>query len=171
MSQPSWIGRTIGDRYQIQELIGQGGMSAVYKANDPNLRRVVAVKLIHGHLSSDPQFVRRFEEEAAAVAQLRHPNIIQVFDFNHDDETYYIVFEFIPGESLQDRLKRLDDSDRKMPVDEVVEFGMNVGDALDYAHKRGIIHQILDKKNTSLPASQIGTKKLPSFWILDADAC
>jgi serine/threonine-protein kinase len=125
-------------------------MSAVYKANDPNLRRVVAVKLIHGHLSSDPQFVRRFEEEAAAVAQLRHPNIIQVFDFDHDDETYYIVFEFIPGESLQARLKRLDNSDRQMPIDEVVKFGANVGDALDYAHTRGIIHRDIKPANVML---------------------
>ena len=84
MTQSSWIDQTIGGRYEIQELLGQGGMSAVYKANDPNLRRIVAVKIIHPHLSSDAQFVRRFEEEAAAVAQLRHPNLIQVFDFNHD---------------------------------------------------------------------------------------
>ena len=98
MSQPSWIGKTLGERYQIVELLGQGGMSAVYKANDPNLRRVVAIKLIHGHLSNDPKFVMRFEEEAAAVAQLRHPNIIQVFDFANDGDTYYIVFEFVPGE-------------------------------------------------------------------------
>ncbi len=68
MSPQNWIGKTIGERYEITELLGQGGMSAVYKANDPNLRRVVAVKLIHSHLSDDPKFVRRFEEEAAAVA-------------------------------------------------------------------------------------------------------
>ena len=82
MSQPSWIGYTLGGRYQIEEMLGQGGMSSVYRATDPNLRRTVAVKLIHPHLSGNPEFVRRFEEEAAAVAQLRHPNIIQVFDFN-----------------------------------------------------------------------------------------
>ena len=109
MTKASWIGQTIGGRYEIQELLGQGGMSAVYKANDPNLRRVVAVKLIHPHLSSDEEFVRRFGEEAAAVAQLRHPNIIQVYDFNHDDDTYFIVFEFVPGETLQGRLETHED--------------------------------------------------------------
>lgn len=78
MAKSTWIGKSLSGRYQIEELLGQGGMSAVYKATDPNLKRVVAIKMIHAHLSSDPGFVSRFEEEAAAVAQLRHPNIIQV---------------------------------------------------------------------------------------------
>ena len=120
--EPTWIGRTIGGRYQIESLLGQGGMSAVYKATDPNLRRAVAVKIIHPHLSSDQDFVRRFEEEAAAVAQLRHPNIIQVHDFNHEGSTYYIVFEFIPGESLQSWLKRLNETNRQMEFDEVIKI-------------------------------------------------
>ena len=88
MKTNDWIGKSLAGRYKIEELMGQGGMSAVYKANDPNLKRVVAIKLIHEHLSSDPGFVSRFEEEAAAVAQLRHPNIVQVFDFNVEDGTY-----------------------------------------------------------------------------------
>ena len=96
MNAPSWIGKTLGGRYQIEQLLGQGGMSAVYRGNDPNLRRAVAIKLIHAHLSSDPRFLHRFEEEAAAVAQLRHANIIQVFDFNQDEGTYYMVMEFVP---------------------------------------------------------------------------
>ena len=87
MAQNDWVGKTLSNRYQIEELLGQGGMSAVYKARDPNLGRVVAVKLIHQHLSNDGEFVRRFEEEAKAVAQLRHPNIIQVYDLN-DYKTY-----------------------------------------------------------------------------------
>ena len=82
MDQPTWIGRTLGNRYRIDAPLGQGGMSAVYKATDPNLKRVVAVKLIHSHLSTDPSFVQRFESEASAVASLRHPNIVQVYDFN-----------------------------------------------------------------------------------------
>ena len=98
MSQGSWIGQSLSGRYKIEERLGQGGMSAVYKATDANLRRVVAIKMIHSHLSGNPDFVRRFEEEAAAVAQLRHPNIIQVFDFNHDGDEYYMVLEFVPGE-------------------------------------------------------------------------
>ena len=69
MGQPTWIGQTLNGRYRIEELLGQGGMSAVYKATDPNLRRVVAIKLIHTHLSNNPDFVRRFEEEADVLGR------------------------------------------------------------------------------------------------------
>ena len=84
MSSTDWIGKKLAGRYLIEELLGQGGMSSVFKANDPNLMRVVAIKMIHEHLSTDPGFVARFKEEAAAVAQLRHPNIVQVHDFNSE---------------------------------------------------------------------------------------
>src|SRR5215213_5982207 len=114
MEHPTWIGRILSSRYRIEALLGQGGMSAVYKATDPNLKRVVAVKLIHPHLSSDPLFLQRFESEASAVASLRHPNIVQVYDFNADNAVYYMVLEFIPGETLQDRLKRLADNGRSL---------------------------------------------------------
>lgn len=147
MSEPTWIGRTIGGRYQIEDLLGQGGMSAVYKATDPNLRRVVAVKIIHPHLSGDQEFVRRFEEEAAAVAQLRHNNIIQVHDFSHDGGTYYIVFEFVPGESLQSWLKRLNESGRRMDYKEAASIAARVADALDYAHQKGLIHRDVKPAN------------------------
>jgi serine/threonine protein kinase len=69
MPKSKWIGKTLSKRYVIDEMLGQGGMSAVYKATDPNLKRVVAIKIIHPHLSNDPDFVKRFEEEATAVAQ------------------------------------------------------------------------------------------------------
>ena len=150
MTQSSWIGRTISDRYEIQELLGQGGMSAVYKANDPNLRRVVAVKIIHPHLSSDPEFVRRFEEEAAAVAQLRYPNLIQVYDFNHDEETYYIIFEFVPGESVEMRLKRMKTAERPMDIAEVTEIVAQTADGLQYAHTKGLIHRDIKPANIML---------------------
>ena len=114
MKQPRWIGQTLSGRYKIEELLGQGGMSAVYKATDPNLRRVVAIKIVHPHLSSEPSFIRRFEEEAAAIASLRHPNIVQVFDFNTDEDINYMVMEYVPGETLQARLKRLNKNERKM---------------------------------------------------------
>ena len=102
MNGQSWIGKTIAGRYQINDLLGQGGMSAVYSAYDPNLRRNVAIKLIHAHLSTDPNFIGRFKEEAAAVARLRHPNIVQVHDFNIDDGTYYMVMEFLECLSRKD---------------------------------------------------------------------
>jgi serine/threonine protein kinase len=150
MALPSWIGRSLGGRYQIESLLGQGGMSAVYKATDPNLKRVVAVKLIHPHLSSDPQFVQRFEEEAKAVASLRHPNIVQVFDFNSDQGVYYMVLEFVPGETLHDRLQRLSGQGRTLPMVDALKFTLNICAALEYAHQRGIIHRDIKPANIML---------------------
>ena len=125
-------------------------MSAVYKATDPNLKRVVAVKLIHAHLADNIQFVTRFEEEAAAVAKLRHSNIIQVFDFDHDEGTYYMVMEFVPGETLIDRLKRLKQVNRHLPVAESLAILSQVCDAVDYAHKRGLVHRDIKPANIML---------------------
>jgi len=150
MSQPTWIGRTLSGRYRIDALLGQGGMSAVYKATDPNLKRVVAIKLIHAHLSGDNQFIKRFEEEAAAVASLRHPNIVQVFDFNVDEGTYYMVLEFLPGETLQDRLKRLSDEKRLFSIEESIQYTLNICDALGYAHSRGMVHRDIKPANIML---------------------
>jgi eukaryotic-like serine/threonine-protein kinase len=150
MNRPSWLGYTIGGRYKIEELLGQGGMSSVYKATDPNLRRTVAVKLIHPHLSSNADFVRRFEEEAASVAQLRHSNIIQVYDFNHDDDTYYMVLEYVPGETLQQRLMDLRATEDTMPLQTVVQIGASLADAIAYAHQRGMIHRDIKPANVML---------------------
>ena len=150
MAQPSWIGYKLNDRYQIEQELGAGGMSAVYKANDPNLKRIVAIKLIHSHLSGNPDFVRRFETEASSVAQLRHPNIVQVYDFNHDGETYYMVLEFVPGESLQERLERLSKEGKKMSVDTVIDLAAKTCDAVDYAHKRGLVHRDIKPANVML---------------------
>lgn len=150
MPKSRWTGKKLSNRYLIEEMLGQGGMSAVYKATDPNLRRVVAVKLIHTHLSDNPDFVKRFEEEAAAVAQLRHPGIIQVYDFNQDDDVYYMVLEFVPGETIQDHLKRLNESGRRLPISKVMEYMAKVCDAVDYAHQRGMIHRDIKPANIML---------------------
>ena len=165
MAKSTWIGKSLSGRYQLEELLGQGGMSAVYKATDPNLRRVVAIKLIHAHLSNDPGFVRRFEEEATAVAQLRHPNIIQVFDFNHDDESdsYYMVMEFVPGETVQQHLERLNKSGRKLSSTKAIEYMLDICDAVGYAHQRGMIHR--DIKPANLMISVTGQAILMDFGI------
>jgi tRNA A-37 threonylcarbamoyl transferase component Bud32 len=150
MSQNDWVGKTLSGRYQIEELLGQGGMSAVYKAMDPNLRRVVAVKMIHPHMSDNEEFVRRFEEEATAVAQLRHENIVQVYDFNNDSGTYYMVLEFVPGETLQQRMKRLQAAGRQLSYTDAIKFIIDVCEAADYAHKRGMIHRDIKPANVIL---------------------
>jgi serine/threonine protein kinase/formylglycine-generating enzyme required for sulfatase activity len=163
MANSSWIGKIIGGRYKIEELLGQGGMSAVYKATDPNLRRVVAIKMIHSHLSTDPGFLRRFEEEAAAVAQLRHPNIVQVYDFHHDGDTYYMVLEFVPGETLQDHLRRLNSVNRHLATNDVIQYSAGICDAVDYAHQRGLIHR--DIKPANIMLSVMGQAILMDFGI------
>ncbi len=145
--QPTWIGKTIGGRYYIKELLGRGGMSSVYKAEDPNLQRTVAVKIIHPHLSENPEFVKRFEQEAAAVAKLRHPNIMQVHDFNHDNGVYYIIFEYIPGQPLDIKLKTLKDAGIKMPIQDAVGLMIPLCEAVAYAHGRQMIHRDLKPSN------------------------
>lgn len=150
MLPQNWVGKTIGGRYQIESIIGQGGMSAVYKANDPNLRRVVAIKLIHSHLSVNPNFVNRFKEEAAAVARLRHPNIVQVHDFNIDDDTYYMVMEYLVGETLQARLRRLTAAHRFLPYTDLIQFCIQLCDAIGYAHNHELIHRDIKPANIML---------------------
>ncbi len=156
-------GKTISNRYIVEEILGQGGMSSVYKGTDPNLKRVVAIKVIHSHLSSNADFVQRFEEEAAAVAQLRHHGIIQVYDFNRDDDLYYMILEFVPGETLQDHLKRLNDSGRKLSHSQAIEYMASICDAVDYAHQRGMIHR--DIKPANLMLTTTGQVILMDFGI------
>ncbi len=153
MSSIDLVGQTLGGRYQIQSLIGQGGMASVYKAYDPNLRRAVAIKVIHPHLSNNPEFFRRFEEEATAVAHLRHPNIVQMYDFNHDGDLYYMVMEFVMGETLQTRLKRLNAAHRRLSIKEVSSFAAEICDAAYYAHQRGMIHRDIKPANIMLDVS------------------
>jgi serine/threonine protein kinase len=163
MAKSQWIGKSLNGRYLIEEILGQGGMSAVYKATDPNLRRVVAVKMIHSHLSDNADFVRRFEEEAKAVAQLRHPNIIQVYDFNHHEDNYFMVLEFVPGETFQDHLKRLNASGRRLSITKAIEYMIEICEAVDYAHQRGMIHR--DIKPANLMLSVTGQAILMDFGI------
>ncbi len=163
MSTPSWIGTSLSGRYKIEALLGQGGMSSVYKGADPNLRRTIAIKLIHPHLAADPEFVRRFEAEAAAVAQLRHPNIIQVYDFNHDGGTYYMVLEYLTGATLQQTLRALSAAGRRMPVAEIARIMAAVADAVHYAHQQGMIHRDLKPANVMINPS--GQPTLMDFGV------
>ncbi|TLN17839.1 serine/threonine protein kinase, partial [bacterium] len=163
MGSDRWAGKVIGGRYQIEELLGQGGMSAVYKARDPNLQRTVAIKVIHPHLSDNEEFVRRFESEATAIARLRHPNIVQVFDFNHDGDLYYMVLEFVAGETLGSRIKRMNAAARLMPVRDTLHYMTDICKAADYAHQRGMIHRDIKPANVMLDVN--GNAILMDFGI------
>ncbi|MAT96127.1 MAG: hypothetical protein CL608_03205 [Anaerolineaceae bacterium] len=162
-SQPTWTGRTIGGRYTIDSLLGRGGMSSVYKAIDPNLQRTVAVKIIHPHLSEHPEFVKRFEQEAAAVARLRHPNIMLVHDFNHDGSIYYIVFEYIAGNPLDKRLKDLKEAGLRLPLEEAIQIMVPLCEAVAYAHERKMVHR--DLKPSNVIINLLGQPILLDFGI------
>jgi serine/threonine protein kinase len=152
----NWIGQTVGGRYQLESLLGQGGMSTVYKATDPNLKRTVAVKLIHPYLATDPIFVSRFEEEAEAVARLRHPNIVQVFDFSHEEDQYYMVLEYVPGQTLKRYLEQLGRQKQSFPIPVAINIAIRLCQAVDYAHRQGLIHRDLKPGNVMItPQGQV----------------
>ena len=150
MVDDAFVGRIIGGRYQVQSRVGQGGMATVYKAYDPNLRRVVAVKIIHPHLSESPDFIRRFEDEATVVGQLRHPNIPVIYDFNHDSNGYYIVMEYIDGESLENRLRTLSGTGQRLPVETAARMMIDMCEAVHFAHQHGVIHRDIKPANISI---------------------
>ena len=108
----------IADRYELEELVGTGGMSSVYKARDRLLERNVALKVLHPHYGDDPEYVERFRREARAVAQLSHPHIVTVIDRGEDGGQQFIVFEYIDGENLKQLIER----DGRLPVRRAIEL-------------------------------------------------
>ena len=102
MSRPPQPGDLIADRYELEELVGTGGMSTVFRAHDRQLERRVAIKILHEHYAADPEYLERFRREARAVARLSHPNIVTVIDRGDDDGRQYIVFEYVEGENLKE---------------------------------------------------------------------
>ncbi len=156
------VGDTLG-KYKITELLGKGGMAEVYKAHHPKLDRDVTIKVLYSHLVGGEDFLGRFEREAKAVASLRHPHIVQIHDFDVDDERYYMVMEFIDGGTLQARLSDLSKAGRYMPVGEVLSILQQVAEALDYAHKKGMLHRDIKPANIMLDSG--GNAFLTDFGI------
>jgi len=154
---PDLIGQSI-DRYHILEPLGEGGMAVVYKAFDTRLERYVAIKVITPSQEHSEQFLKRFEREARALAQLSHPNIIKVLDYGEQGGLPYLVMEYIPGGTLKSRLK-------PEPMDwrEAAKTLIPIAEALDYAHQQGIIHRDVKPSNILLTAS--GQPMLTDFGI------
>ncbi len=140
-------------------------MAEVYKAYHPNLDRHVAVKILHSFLADEENFLTRFQREARFVATFRHPNIVQVYDFDYDTETnsYYMVMEFVDGPTLKTRLQELSKEDRRLPLEEAVRIVAAVADALDYAHQQGMVHR--DVKPANIILTQEGQVILSDFGI------
>ncbi|MEI6450107.1 MAG: protein kinase [Actinomycetes bacterium] len=145
------IGRTLG-RYEITALIGRGGMATVYRSTHPGLRQTVAVKVLRADLADDPSLLVRFEREAQAVAALRHPNIVRVIDFDHIDEHYFMVMEFVEGATLAARLGEIAAEGRRLPAAEVLRLFEPLCAAVDYAHRQGMIHRDIKPANVLLTA-------------------
>ena len=155
--QTSMTGRTLG-HYQLQSLLGAGGMGEVYRARDLRLERDVAVKILPEHLAQDAEALRRFEREAKAVAALSHPNITAIFDFGTEAGVSYAVMELLEGETLRARLQR-----GALPWREAVELASAMADGLAAAHAKGIIHRDLKPENIFLTAD--GQVKILDFGI------
>jgi serine/threonine protein kinase len=156
------VGKTLG-KYQISDRIGSGGMAEVYKAFHPKLERYVTIKVLHSFLAEGEDFLTRFEREARAVASLRHPHIVQIHDFDVEEDNYYMVMEYIDGGTLQAKMVELSRKSRYMPIDQVVSILRQVAEALDYAHKKGIIHRDIKPSNILLDSA--GNAYLSDFGI------
>jgi serine/threonine protein kinase/DNA-binding CsgD family transcriptional regulator len=144
-----WIGRTVS-KVTIEKRLGRGGMAEVYFGQHIPLQRPVAVKILHGHLSDDESLLARFRAEAQAVAAMRHPNIVQVYDYDVLDGRPYIVMEFVGGMSLDEYLSALSGLGRRLPSETAARLIVSLTAALDYAHERGIIHRDVKPSNVLL---------------------
>ncbi len=152
-------GMLLSNRYRLDAQVGTGGMSTVYRAFDQTLERQVAIKLMHRQIADDPDQLVRFRREARAVAQLSHPYIVTVIDAGEEDGRPYIVFEYVDGETLKERIRR----EGPLPVDEAVAYAIEIARALGYAHVRNIVHRDVKPQNVLL--DEEGSAKITDFGI------
>jgi eukaryotic-like serine/threonine-protein kinase len=131
--------------YEIQSPLGAGGMGEVYKARDTRLDRIVAIKILPSHLSENAEAKQRFDREARTISSLNHPNICTLHDVGHEDGVEYLVMEYLEGEALGDRLRR-----GPLPIDQVLRYGIEICDALERAHRSGVVHRDLKPGNIML---------------------
>jgi eukaryotic-like serine/threonine-protein kinase len=156
------IGRLIDGRYQVRSRIARGGMATVYLATDLRLERRVAVKVMHGHLADDSQFKQRFIQEARSAARLAHPNVVNVFDQGQDEESAYLVMEYLPGITLRELLREYG----SLTPQQTIDIAEAVLSGLTAAHKAGILHRDLKPENVLL--ADDGRIKLGDFGLARA---
>jgi serine/threonine protein kinase len=149
MASTSLQGQTLG-KYRVLEPLGRGGMARVYRAYHPQLDRYVAIKVLRSDLVEEEEFLTRFHREARAVAALRHPNIVQVYDFDVQDEIYYMVMELLGGDTLKVRLSDYRLRDENVPWGETIRILLDVLNGLAYAHSEDMIHRDLKPANILL---------------------
>jgi tRNA A-37 threonylcarbamoyl transferase component Bud32 len=153
------LGTILSGRYRLEARIGAGGMSTVYRALDETLQRQVAIKLMNREVATDSDQLERFRREARAVAQLSHPHIVGVIDAGEDEGRPYIVFEYIEGETLKDRIRR----QGRLPIAEAVAYAIEIARALGAAHARHIVHR--DVKPQNVLIDEEGSAKVTDFGI------
>src|SRR6266498_2818890 len=144
---------TAGSRlgpYEILSAIGAGGMGEVYRARDTRLERTVAVKVLPEHLTSDADLRQRFEREAKTISQLSHPHICALYDVGREGDADYLVMEYLEGETLASRLEK-----GALPSEQLLRYGIEIGRALDKAHRQGIVHRDLKPGNVMLTKSGV----------------
>src|SRR5215510_10476058 len=146
---PEWIGKTVG-KVRIEREIAKGGMAEVFLGTHLTLDRPVAVKVMHNYFESDPDFQSRFEREAKVVAALRHPNIIQIFDFDTADGHPYIVMEYLKGPTLATYLRELHKRNDRLPSARIARLLTALASGLDHAHEQGVIHRDIKPGNIIL---------------------
>ena len=156
-------GRVLGNRYEIIEKIGNGGMATVYKATDLVLKRYVAVKILRDEFTTDEEFIRRFETEAQSAARLTHPNIVSIYDVGVDNGIYYIVMELIQGKTLKEIIV---EERGPLPWKWSVNVAIQIASALEMAHKNNIIHR--DIKPHNIIITEDGIAKVTDFGIAKA---
>lgn len=152
-------GQIIGGRYEIVKSIGEGGMANVYLANDKILDRKVAIKVLRGDLANDEKFIRRFQREAQSVANLSHPNIVEVYDVEEEEGQHYIVMEYIEGKTLKQLLQKRG----SLTLSEVIDIMLQLTDGLAHAHDAYIIHR--DIKPQNIMIQDDGLVKITDFGI------
>ena len=137
------VGELIAGRYELEELVGEGGMSSVYRAHDVVLERRVALKVLHEHFSHDAEYVERFRREARAIARLAHPHVVTVIDRGEWKGRQFIVFEHVEGETLKEVVVRVG----PLPVARALELACQISRALAFAHELGIVHRDVKPHN------------------------
>lgn len=156
------IGHILDNRYKILEEVGTGGMAVVYKAQDILLDRIVAVKILHAKYGDDHDFVVRFRQEAQAAAKLSHPNIVNIYDVGYDENVHYIVMEYVRGETLKEYIEK----HGHLPINTSIQITFDIGEALENAHKNGIVH--CDIKPHNILVTETGRIKVADFGIARA---
>ena len=153
------VGQIIKDRYKILELLGEGGMAFVYKAEDRQLKRMVAIKTLKPNYVQQETFVERFKREAQTVANLNHPNIVQIFDWGIEDEPFFVM-EYIEGNTLTSIIAKK----KTISIGDILFIGAQVSDGLQAAHNRGLVHRDIKPGNIMITPS--GKVKVTDFGIV-----